>query len=349
MAKAKKKDESAEPTSVVDSVIKGISKIYGNVFHSGEDVVASDVSLISVSPKIDEMIKGGIPEGIVVTMAGKEGSGKTTTALSAAVNAQKMGKVVYYISVEGRISRKDLTGIEGLDLNPQKFRIVESTEEKILTGNDFLDITLQIINQHKGAFIIFDSISAICDEQETAGGVNYQARGASAKLSSTFSRQTAQTVKVNKVVLILIAHMRLNQGQVSYLDEKVADTVKYLTSLQVRIKSFKPWTAGSGEDGEQIGQFVEWEVKKNPLGPPGRKCKSYLRYGMGVDKVAENCIIGEEYGLIEKSGNWYYVDFIDEEEKPKCNGQNQLFDYFRENPSIYAQLETKIKEMNASS
>lgn len=342
MAKKKEKEEIIVSDNIVDSVIKGITKTYGNIFHSGEDIIAKDAKLISISPKIDNMIKGGIPEGVVVTLSGKEGSGKTTTALTAAVNAQKMGKTVYFISVEGRLTKKDLTGIKDLDLDPHKFVIIESSQERILTGNDFLDITMKIINQHKGAFIILDSISALCDEAEVTGGVNYQARGSSAKLASTFSRQTAQTIKVNKVVLILIAHLQLKQGQVSYLDEKIADTVKYLTSLQLRIKKFSPWL-GAGENSDPIGQTIEWEVKKNPLGPPGRKTESYLRYGVGIDRVTETISLGEEFGLIEKSGSWYVVDFLDD--KPKCQGMNKLVDFFNENTSHLATLEEKIKEL----
>lgn len=345
MAKKKEKDEVVQSMTVVDSVIKGITKSYGNVFHSGEDIIASDAQLISVSPKIDYMIKGGIPEGIVVTCSGKEGSGKTTTMLTCAVNAQKMGKTVYFISVEGRLTKKDLSGIKGLDLDPHKLVIIESSNERLLTGNDFLDITMQIINQHKGAFIILDSISALCDDSEVAGGVNYQARGASAKLASTFSRQTAQTIKVNKVTLVLIAHLQLKQGQVSYLDEKVADTIKYLTSLQLRIKKFSPWRSSTTDDSEQIGQIIEWEVKKNPLGPPGRKTESYLRYGTGIDRTVEMISLGEEFGLIEKSGSWYVVDFLDD--KPKSQGMNKLTEFFNDNPEHLNLLEEKVRELLA--
>ena len=345
MAKKKEKDEEGS-LSIVDAVMKGIRKDYGEVFHSAKDIVDYSPTLVSISPKIDHMIKGGIPEGICATFSGKPGSGKTTTALTLAANAQKLGKTVYFISVEGRITRKDLSGIEGLDLSPDKFVIVESTEEKILTGNDFLDITLRIINQHKGCVVIFDSLSAISDSQEVANGVNHQARGSAAKVASTFSRQTTQTVKVNKTILILILHIQTVQGAVmSYQDEKVADTIKYLRSLEMRIKKFEPWTVGSGENEQQIGQKIQWEVKKNPLGPPGRKTESFLRYGIGIDKVAEICGLAEEFGLIDKAGSWYTLDFVESDKKPKAQGENGLYDLFRNDKKLFEELETKVKEL----
>lgn len=93
MAKKKEKEEEGK-LSIVDAVMKGIRKDYGEVFHSARDIVEYDPVLVSVSPKIDHMLKGGIPEGVTATFSGKPGSGKTTTALTLAANAQKMGKVV---------------------------------------------------------------------------------------------------------------------------------------------------------------------------------------------------------------------------------------------------------------
>jgi recombination protein RecA len=290
------------------------------------------------------MLKGGIPEGVCVTMSGKPGSGKTTTALSFAAEAQKLGKTVYFMSVEGRIGKKELTGIEGLDIDPKKFVFVESTEDKILTGNDFVDITLSIIDEHKGCVIIFDSISSISDNQEAAGGANFMARGSSAKLSSTFSRQVAQKLKAYKSILILIAHVQVVQGAgMSYTDEKVAETTKYLTSLQMRIKKFEPWYEGSGENEEQIGQKLYWEVKKNPLGPPGRSAESRLRYGVGIDKRAEIIDLAEDFGLIEKTGAWYILDFL--EEKNKINGLANLHKYFKENTKDFETLQEEVKKL----
>ncbi|MGK3946728.1 hypothetical protein ABK046_51245, partial [Streptomyces caeruleatus] len=65
-------------------------------------------------------------------------------------------------------------------------------------------------------------------------------------------------------------------GQMPYLDEKVAQVTKYLVSLQMKIKKYEPI---EDSNGVQVGQLLHWEVKKNPIGPPGRKCDSYLRYG----------------------------------------------------------------------
>ena len=342
---AKKKDQEKVELDIVDSVLSGIKKEYGEIFHSAEDIINEDRNIISIGPKIDAMLNGGLLEGTIATMTGKQGSGKTTTALTAAVDAQKKGKVIYYISIEGRIERKNLEGVEGLNLDPKKFVIIQSSEEKILTGNDFLQITLNILNQHKGCFVIVDSISAISDNKEYAGGVNAETRGSGNKLASTFIRQAAQSIRANKCTLILIGHLQMKQGTVSYWDEKIADQVKYFTSLQLRIRKYEDWKIGSGENEEQIGQKVHWEVEKNPLGPPGRSTVSYIRYGVGVDKIAEYVSLGEDYGFIEKSGSWYVIDFLPD--KPKCQGEASLHKHFRENPKDFEELKKQVDSINS--
>ena len=55
-----------------------------------------------------------LPEGSVVEFAGAEGTGKTTVALSACVQAQKKGYHVFYFDLERRVEVPILKCIKDL-------------------------------------------------------------------------------------------------------------------------------------------------------------------------------------------------------------------------------------------
>src|SRR5688500_1250385 len=132
MAKKKAKDVDTEVEELDNPTPKLFEK-YGNLIFSAKSVTGDDKKVISVSPAFD-LMTGGIPEGCFVALTGKEKIGKTLLALSIAAQAQKIeyanpelcpnGRVVFYLNAEHRIKKRDLEGIEGLDLSDEKFKLV---------------------------------------------------------------------------------------------------------------------------------------------------------------------------------------------------------------------------------
>ena len=61
---------------------KDIIKEYGNVIHDPASILDQELSIISVSPKIDIALGGGVPEGSLFILTGPEKVGKTVTALT---------------------------------------------------------------------------------------------------------------------------------------------------------------------------------------------------------------------------------------------------------------------------
>jgi recombination protein RecA len=89
--------------------IKEIQKKYGEgVLMDASFLLDEEKIVIPVSPAIDIALRGGIPEGSVCTFSGKSGSGKSTTALQIAANAQKKeygSRKIYYADVECRLKK----------------------------------------------------------------------------------------------------------------------------------------------------------------------------------------------------------------------------------------------------
>lgn len=359
MAKAKKKaDDDSAPTSVAETTIKALTKQFGDIVWEEDDFTNEGRSVIPVSPEIDSMIGGGILEGIIVTMAGREGTGKTTTALSFAAMAQRPEygeKTVYYISTESRLELKNIHGIKGLKTKPPHFVCIQSSEDKILNAKEFLDATLQILHAHPGCVVIFDSVSAMFDSSEADNGVDNTNRGGINKLFSAFVRQAQPVIRVNKSILICIAHMAQTQSRFgAQWEEQIAQKLRYLLSLQMKIKFDRAWKTGPKDSQEQIGQEVHWETDKSPLCGPGRTCTSWIRYGVGVDRTKEYMEVADQLGLINTTGAWYELSFLEDQTElrgetekwpPKLQGEDKVYQLLEDNPQYLDVLVAKLKEM----
>ena len=64
-------------------------KEYGEVIHDASYITDNEADIISVGPKLDIALGGGVPEGSLFIMTGPEKVGKTVTALTFCSNAQK--------------------------------------------------------------------------------------------------------------------------------------------------------------------------------------------------------------------------------------------------------------------
>jgi recombination protein RecA len=327
--------------SIKEKVIKDFG---ANIMLSASAVVDSEATIIPVSPAIDMILGGGVPEGSFVVLTGQPKCGKTTTSLDFAATAQKEeygARHVYYLNIEGRLKKRDLEGIPSLNL--EKFDIIGSQTGKILHAEEYLQIAERIINEEPRSVLIIDSYSALCTEAEITSEMDKMQRADGAKLLAKFCRKVANVIPVNKTVVIGITHLMGNPtGYGAEFKEKSGQAIAYQTDIKMRAKSFKPWILSS--DNTQVGQEVEWQTVCSALGPPGGNITSYIRYGQGIDKQMELIHIASDIGLINKAGAWYTLSFLDDE-KTKFQGTEKIRTFLLENPKIYDQLYGEIKKI----
>lgn len=302
--------------------------------------------VIPLSPALDMVLGGGIPEGSFCVLTGQPKCGKTTTSLDFAATAQKseyQGSLkkprhVYYLNIEGRLKKRDLQGIKDLDMD--RFDIIGSQEGKILHGEEYLQIAERIINEEPGSILIIDSYSAICTAAEITSDMDKMQRADGAKLLAKFCRKVANVIPVNKNVVIGITHLMGNPtGYGAEFKEKSGQAIAYQTDIKMRAKTFKPWTL---TDNTQIGQTVEWQVLCSALSPPGGTTTSYIRYGDGIDKITEIMMLAIDIGIIAKGGAWYSFDI--DGEKKKFQGTEKLRKFFVDNPDAYDTILETTKE-----
>jgi recombination protein RecA len=330
------------------SVKEDVKKNFGaDIILSGNSIVDKESVIIPVSPSLDLVLNGGIPEGSFVIFTGQPKCGKTTTSLDFAATAQKaeyQGELkkprkVYYLNIEGRLKKRDLEGIPSLDL--ENFDVIGSQQGKILHAEEYLQIAERIINEEPGSVIIIDSYSALCTEAEITSGMDKMQRADGAKLLAKFCRKVANVIPVNKNIVIGITHLMGNPGYGTVeWKEKSGQAIAYQTDIKIKAKFFKKWNLS--DDSPQIGQEVEWEVMCSALGPPGGTIKSYIRYGQGIDKQTELLSLSVDMGLIAKGGAWYTISTV--EDKPKFQGMEKTRQYLVEHPEVYEDLWVKVKQ-----
>lgn len=278
MSKLKKSSSKFSEDAVSNSIV---SK-YGDIVRSGTEVLENINSLevIGISPALDIALGGGIREGSVVVMTGDPKSGKTTTAQHFAAKCQQKGKRVIYINTEGRLTNHNFDGIKGLD--PNNILVVESTNERVLTAEDFLNIIEFYINNDPGCLIIADSLSNMVPACELEGEVRTGVRNALPRLLSMFFKRISGTLMKNKVILICITHNIANTGGSPYAPQKMADCgnmLQYQAGTNMVITHRGKWQVPK-DTGPHVGQIANWVVKTSSAGGrPNSTAESWIRYG----------------------------------------------------------------------
>lgn len=365
MSKTKKANKFVE-----DTVSNSIVSKYGDVVRSGTEVLENINSLevIGISPALDIALGGGLREGSVVVMTGDPKSGKTTTALHFASKCQAKNKRVIYVNTEGRLSKQNFEGIKGL--NPDSILIIESTDERILTAEDFLNIIEYYINNDPGCLIIADSLSNMVPSQELEGEVRTGVRNALPRLLSMFFKRLSGTLMKNKTILICITHNIANTGGSPYAPQKMADCgnmLQYQAGTNMVITHRGKWQVPK-DTGPHVGQIANWSIKtSNAGGRPNSTAESWIKYGVGVDEVQEIIHIACEFRLIKSAGAWYTIQCaVDDVENEtiktiiqknnlntpddierffKFQGVNAVSDFLNSNQQVAQFVYQKIKEL----
>jgi len=328
---------------------KAIEKAFGKVISKGSELISvkKDLKPISVSPKLDLALNGGILEGSWTIISGDPKTGKSSTCLQICKNAQDDDRPVIYIDGESRLKTYNLVGTEGLDLD--KIQIVHSPEDgESLSAEDFLDVAEQLIKrpENKGAVCVIDSCSSLVPRAELEESASASLRASLPKLLSHWIKKNAQTVVKNKIIVLIITHYITNTS--GYGKIKIPDCgvmVQYQADTRIDISKIEPWE----ENGKKVGQLVHWKISCSSMGASGTECVSYIRYGKGIDKEKEIIELAESLGIIDKSGAWYSIPFLEGTEEfpeaPKFQGQAKIYDFLVQRKDIFGKVKDQLEEL----
>ena len=132
---------------------------------------AADVSLDCIpsgSILLDEALGiGGYPRGRIIEMYGPESSGKTTLALHAIAEAQKLGGIAAFIDAEHAL---DPVYAKNLGVNIDELWVSQPD-----TGEQALEIAESLVRSGAVDIIVVDSVAALTPQAEIEGDILHEA------------------------------------------------------------------------------------------------------------------------------------------------------------------------------
>ena len=317
--------------SILESTLSQIEKRFGKgsvmTFSSGAVKSIETIPTGSISLDIATGI-GGVPRGRITEIYGPESSGKTTLTLHIIAEAQKKGGKAVFIDAEHAFDPKYAKAI-GVKL-----------EDLIISQPDYgeqaLEIAGTLIRSGVIDVVVIDSVAALVPKAELEGDIEDFNVGLHARLMSKAMRMLKGFVNKSNTALVLINQIREKVGVMFGNPETTTGgrAIKFFADmrLEVRKKDIK-------DAGERVGNRVKVKIVKNKLAPPFKEAEFDVIYGEGISKEGEILDLGEQLGLIKKSGAWYsYGD------KKIGQGREKAREFLKTNKELAQKLEKQIKE-----
>lgn len=321
-----------EKKKALEMAISQIEKQYGkgSVMTLGEDSKLNVEAISSGSLDLDIALGiGGFPKGRIVEIYGPESSGKTTVALHAIAEAQKIGGTAAFIDAEHALDPAYAKKL-GVDIE----ELIVSQPD---TGEQALEIAEALVRSGAVDIIVIDSVAALVPKAEIEGEMGDSHMGLQARLMSQGLRKLAGAIKKSNTIAIFINQLREKIGVMFGNPETTTGgrALKFYASVRLDVRRIE--TLKQGE--EMIGNRTRVKVVKNKVAPPFKVAEFDIMYGEGISKYGNILDVGANSGIVTKAGSWYsYGD------TRLGQGRENSKEYLKENPELAREIEMKIRE-----
>ncbi len=327
-------DERSSRNKAIEMALTQIEKQFGkgSIMRLGdrpEPVGLQTISTGSIS--FDSALGiGGFPKGRVIEIFGPESSGKTTIALHAIAQSQKVGGSAAFIDAEHAMDAKyaKLLGVNTDEL------LVSQPD----SGEQALEIAEVLVRSGAIDILVVDSVAALVPKAELEGEMGDSLPGLQARLMSQALRKLTAIVSKSSTCLIFINQIREKIGVMFGNPETTSGgrALKFYSSIRIDIRRI-----ASIKEGEQvIGNRTRVKVVKNKMAPPFREAEFDILYNQGVSYEGDLLDLSVERKLIEKSGAWFSY-----KGERLGQGRENAKQFIREHPEIGQALDAKLREM----
>ena len=325
-------EKNSDKLKALDAVLLQIEKQYGkgSIMRLGEQAGQTEIEVIpSGCLTLDLALGvGGFPRGRIIEIYGPESSGKTTVALHAIAEAQKMGGVAAFIDAEHAL---DPIYAKKLGVNLDELYVSQPD-----TGEQALDITDALVRSSAVDIIVIDSVAALTPKSEIEGDMGDSHVGLQARLMSQALRKLTAIVNKSKTCVIFINQLREKVGVMFGNPETTpgGKALKFYASMRLDIRRVDTLKDADGA----MGNRTKAKIVKNKLAPPFRQAEFDIVFGEGISR--EGCIIdmGVQFDIIGKSGAFYSYNGA-----KIAQGREKLRLFLRDNPEVMAEMEEKIR------
>lgn len=276
---------------------------------------------------------GGYPKGRIIEIYGPESSGKTTLAIHAIAEAQKLGGIAAFIDAEHAFDRFYAANL-GVDVD----NLFISQPDN---GEQALQIADQLISSAAVDIIVIDSVAALTPKAEIEGDMGDNKVGLQARLMSQALRKLTSTISKTKTTCIFINQLREKIGVMFGNPETTTggNALKFYASVRIDVRK-----STAIKDGDEVlGNLTKVKVVKNKVAPPFRKCEFDIMFGKGISKVGEILDLAVDRDIVKKSGSWFsYGD------AKLAQGRDAVLALLRDNQELCDELEAKVREAIAA-
>ena len=272
---------------------------------------------------------GGYPRGRIIEIYGPESSGKTTLALHAIAEAQKLGGVAAFIDAEHAFdavyARKLGVDIESL--------LVSQPD----TGEQALDIAETLVRSGAIDIIVVDSVAALVPQAEINGEMGDNHVGLQARLMSQALRKLTGILSKSNTCMLFINQLRMKIGVMFGNPETTTggNALKFYATQRIDIRRIAAIKNGE----EVIGNRTRVKIVKNKVAAPFTQCEFDILYGVGISREASILDLACELDIIQKSGSWFSYN---NERIGQGRENTRLF--LKDNAELCSEIEQKIRE-----
>ena len=321
-----------EKKKALEMAINQIEKQFGkgSIMTLGEEAKMNIECISTGSIDLDIALGvGGVPRGRIVEVYGPESSGKTTVALHIVAEAQRDDGIAAFIDAE-----------HALDPSYAK-RLGVDTDNLIVsqpdTGEQALEIAEALVRSGAVDVVVVDSVAALVPKAEIEGEMGDAHVGLQARLMSQALRKLAGAVNKSNTTAIFINQLREKVGVIFGNPEVTPGgrALKFYSTVRLEVRRAEVIKQGN----EMLGNRTRVRVVKNKVAPPFRQAEFDLMYGEGISKFGDVLDVAADLEIVKKAGAWYsYGDHR------LGQGRENAKQFFKENPDIYEEIETKIRK-----
>jgi recombination protein RecA len=298
MGENSKDKRNSEIARVIGSLEKSHGK--GAIMRLGEanlDEVLATIPTGSLA--LDHALGiGGYPQARIIEIYGPESSGKTTLALHAIAQVQRAGGIAAFIDAEHAFDVRYARGI-GVDVG----QLLMSQPDH---GEQALDIVDALARSEALDLVVVDSVAALVPKAEIEGDMGDQHVGLHARLMSQALRKLTAIANRQRTTIIFINQLRMKIGVMFGSPETTTggNALKFYSSVRLDVRRI-----GKVMNGEAVvGNRTKVKVVKNKCAPPFTEAEFDIRWGRGIDEIADLIETAVAAGALDKSGSHLLLD-----------------------------------------
>ena len=328
---AKTSNESSEKEKALNLVLTQIERTFGKgtIMRLG-DATRMKVETISTGAlNLDLALGGGLPKGRIIEIYGPESSAKTTLALHAIAEVQKLGGVAAFVDAEHALDPMYAAAL-GVDIA----NLLVSQPD---TGEAALEIVDQLVRSTAVDLVVVDSVAALVPRAEIEGEMGDAHVGLQARLMSQALRKITGNIGKTGCSVIFINQLRQKIG-VSYGNPETTtggNALKFYASVRMDIRRIQTLKKGN----EEYGIRAKVKVAKNKVAPPFRIAEFDVIFGKGISLLGVLIDMAEETGVVARRGAWYSYNG-----ENISQGRDNAIKYMEENPTFTKDVEKLVRE-----